>query len=109
MHTPRDPISISLLTYAWVIALSSFGGLASFLGKYRRGEVRAINITELVGELVISAFAGIITYYLCTWSQLDPMLTAALVGICGHMGSRAVLLAEQRLRRIVDRMGPPDA
>lgn len=103
MTDPRnDPTTISLLTYAWVLLLAMFGGLANFIGKYKRGDVRAFNVTELIGELVVSGFAGIITYYLCAWSEIDPMLTAAMVGVCGHMGSRAVMLAESRLKTWLD-------
>ena len=83
MNDPRhDPGTIGILTYAWVLGLSLLGGFANFIGKHRRGEVRAFNVTELIGELVISAFAGIITFYLCTYAELDPLLTAALVGKC---------------------------
>lgn len=103
MSDPRhDPTSFSLITYAWVVGLALFGGLANFIGKQRRGEVRAFNITELIGELVVSGFAGIMTFYLCSWANIDPLLTAALVGMCGHMGSRAILLGERKLKRYID-------
>jgi len=105
MTDPRtDPTTVGLLTYAWVVFVSMFGGFASFIGKWRRGEVRAFNITELIGELVISAFAGVVTFYLCTWAKFDPMLTAALVGICGHMGSRAIMRAEKYLEQRAKRV-----
>lgn len=100
MTDPRnDPTTYSLLTYAWVFGLSMFGGVANFLAKLKRGEVRAFNFVELLGELLISGFAGVMTFYLCEWATFDPLLTAALVGICGHMGSRAVMLGEKALER----------
>lgn len=103
MTDPRhDPTSFSLLTYAWVIGLAIFGGIANFVGKQRRGEVRAFNITELIGELFVSGFAGVITFYLCTWADFDPLLTAVLVGMCGHMGSRAIMLGERKMKKYID-------
>lgn len=45
---------------------------------------------ELVGEVLTSAFAGILTFWLCEASDINPLVTAALVGISGHMGSRAI-------------------
>ena len=103
MNDPRhDPTSFDFLTYFWVIGLALLGGLSNFLGKRNRGEVRAFNITELVGDLVISGFAGIITFYLCAYAGLDMMLTAALVGMCGHMGSRSIIMIERKIKSYVD-------
>lgn len=63
--------------------------------KLRRGHVRAFNFAEFIGELSASAFAGVTTFYLCQWSGFSPVLTAALVGISGHMGSRAIFMMEK--------------
>lgn len=73
------------------------GGFAAFMRKLKAGETRMFNFVEFVGEVVTSAFAGLITFYLCEAAKLDPMLSAALVGIAGHMGSRAVFLLEKFL------------
>ncbi len=107
MNDPRhDPGAIGILTYAWVLGLAMLGGFANFIGKLRRGKVRAFNVTELIGDLVISAFAGIITFYLCTYAELDPLLTAALVGMCGHMGSRLIVLMERKIKQYIDAKNP---
>lgn len=107
MNDPRhDPGAIDILTYAWVLGLALLGGFANFIAKHRRGEVRAFNVTELIGELVISAFAGIITFYLCAYAELDPLLTAALVGMCGHMGSRFIVLMERKIKQYIDSKNP---
>jgi len=91
----KDPTNYSLLTYAWVLLLSIFGGAVSFIAKLRTGNARPWNFAEFAGELVISAFAGILTFYLCEWSNTPQILTAALVGISGHMGSRAIFKLER--------------
>lgn len=107
MNDPRhDPVTIDILTYAWVLGLALLGGFANFIGKYRRGKVRAFNVTELIGDLVISAFAGIITFYLCTYAELDLLLTAALVGMCGNMGSRFIVLMERKIKKYIDSKNP---
>jgi hypothetical protein len=90
----KDPTNYPLITYAWVILLSSWGGIVSFMRKRREGLVRVFNITELLGELFTSAFVGIVTFMLCEWSGVAPLLTAAFVGITGHMGSRALFMFE---------------
>lgn len=95
----KDPTSYSMLTYLWVFGLSSLGGVVSFLNKIKKGHARAFNIAEFVGEISASAFAGVITFWLCENSNISPLVTAALVGVSGHMGSRAILLFEEWLAR----------
>lgn len=100
----KDPLNYGLLTYLWVIGLAAWGGLVSFLRKRRHGVARPFNLAELIGEVVTSAFAGVVTFWLCEWSGINPLLTAALVGVSGHMGGRAIFLfekwAEQRFPAI---------
>lgn len=104
----KDPTNFSLLTYAWVLLLSSWGGLVSFMRKRRCGMVRPFNFAELLGELLTSAFAGMLTFWLCEASNINPLVTAALVGISGHMGSRAIFQFEQWAEaRFSDRKAGP--
>ena len=95
----KDPTSFSLLTYFWVIGLSVLGGVVNFMRKLQTGHTRIFNIVELIGELVTAGFSGVITFYLFTQAGFDPLLTAAAVGVSGHMGSRALFLAEGWLTR----------
>lgn len=91
----KDPTSYALMTYFWIILLSVIGGFINFYHKVQRGLVRPFNVTELIGELITSGFAGVLTFWLCEWSQLNPLLTAVLVGISGHMGARTIFLLER--------------
>ena len=91
----KDPTSYSVLTYAWVLGLAMCGGVVSFMRKLRTGTVRAFNVTEFIGEIVTSGFTGVLTFWLCEAGNIDPLVSAALVGISGHMGSRAILHLEQ--------------
>lgn len=95
----KDPTSYSLLTYLWVFGLSSLGGFISFINKLKKGHARAFNIAEFMGEIATSAFAGVITFWLCENAGISPLVTAALVGVSGHMGSRAILLFEEWLAK----------
>ena len=95
----KDPTSYPLLTYAWVLGLSVLGGFVSFINKLKEGKTRAFNIAEFLGEIATSAFTGVITFWLCENAQFSPLITAALVGISGHMGSRAISLFEEFLSK----------
>lgn len=102
-HSP-DPIDFSWITYGWVAALSVWGGVTNFIRKVKQGESR-FNLMELVGEIVTSGFAGVMTFFLCEWSHTPDMLTAVLVGISGHMGARGITLLEGFLAERIKRYG----
>lgn len=94
--TRGGPFDLALIgTYAWVTAIAALGGLASFHRKVRDGEARWLNITELLGELVTSAVAGLLTYWMCRYAEINEWLAAALIGVSGHMGSRAIFMLEK--------------
>jgi len=86
----KDPTTYSLITYLWVTGLAAWGGLVNFYRKLKSGETRAFNVAELIGEIATSAFAGLITFWLCEASEINRLLTAALVGISGHMAGQAI-------------------
>lgn len=99
----KDPSSYALITYIWVLGLSCWGGLAGYIRKLKAGEMVRFSLSELIGELVISAFVGILTFYLCESAQLNQVLSAALVGVSGHMGSRAMFAIESYVMRKITR------
>ncbi len=90
----KSPENIAWLTYLWVVGTACLGGTVSFIRKVKQGHARAWNITEFIGEVVTAAFAGLITFYLCDWSNFDIRVTVAFAGIAGHMGSRAIFQLE---------------
>jgi hypothetical protein len=99
----KDPTSYSLLTYGWVIALSAWGGAVRFIRKVRAGDMTLKQaILTIVGEIVISSFAGVLTFYGCEAMNVHQLYTAMLVGIAGHMGGRALDPLEALYRRWVD-------
>jgi hypothetical protein len=96
MTPEKDPFNTyTFITYVWVAGLSMWGGLVSFIRKVKEGSTHMFSIRELLGELVTSAFAGIMTFWLCEAAQMNPLITAALVGISGHMGSRTIYKIEK--------------
>jgi len=90
----KDPTSYSILTYAWVFGLAILGGIVSFMRKLQAGHAKVFNIVEFIGEIVTSAFAGVIAFWLCENAGFSPLATASIVGVCGHMGSRTIFLFE---------------
>jgi hypothetical protein len=98
LPSPKLPINWGhVWTGLWVGGLSAWGGVSNFLRKRMYGQARPFNLAELFGEMCISSFAGVVTYLLATAGGINDLVVAALVGISGHAGSRAVFGIEKAL------------
>ena len=89
----RDPILFGTITYLWVLAISMFGGLASFIIKLNQSTEKqplGILFIKLIGELLVAGFAGMATFFLCQAWGLDGMYTAFAVAVSGHLGAKAI-------------------
>lgn len=95
----KSPETYSFITYGWVFALAILGGVVSFMRKLQTGHVRAFNLVEFIGEIVTSAFAGVLTFWMCENAEMSGLMTAAFVGIAGHMGSRTMFMLESYLTK----------
>ncbi len=92
----------ALLTYAWVLALSTWGGLVNYLSKIRAGHIARFNVTELIGDMFISGFTGVLTFWMCQAEGFNELTTAVFVGISGHMGARMIGKLESVMSRKFD-------
>lgn len=99
----KTPLSYSLSEYGVVLATALLGGVASWFMKVRRGELLLWNLSALIGELCVSAFAGLLAFWICEWLELKPLLTAALVAMAGHAGARGLGWAEMLAQRLVEK------
>lgn len=91
----KDPLDYPLKQYLMMLTVSILGGLVSWYAKIKAGTVKTWNLMHLIGELATSAFAGLLAFWLCAYFDTPPLLMAALVGIAGHMGTRAISVFEQ--------------
>ncbi|MFP6820772.1 phage holin family protein [Acinetobacter sp.] len=86
-------IVTGLITYGWMIALAMFGGLVAFIRRLNQSKkpkpLKEI-FMRLFGELIISAFAGIITVLLCIYWDMPLVLIGVLAGMAGHLGGKAI-------------------
>jgi len=83
------------LTLTWVIGISIWGGTVSYLHKLSKYGI-PFSLFKFIAEIVTAGFVGLITYLLCQSSGLSMTITAALVGISGHMGTRALFILEKK-------------
>lgn len=96
---PKDPLSYPLKQYGLMLGTALLGGLVAWAAKVRAGTVKAWNLMALIGELCTSAFAGLLCFWFCESLSFPPLMTAALVGVAGHMGSRAITAFESMAQR----------
>lgn len=99
----KTPISYSLQEYGFVLGTALLGGLASWWIKVRKGELVMWNLSALIGELCVSAFAGLIAFWLCEYLNFNPLLTSAIVGMAGHAGAKGLAWFETIGKKAVEK------
>lgn len=85
--------------YISTFLLSSWGGVVSHIQRMRMAH-RKFNIKELAFDLIISSFAGLLTYMFCSYSKIGGEMSAILIAISGHMGTRAIAGFERLRDRV---------
>jgi uncharacterized membrane protein len=101
--TMRNPLSYSLAEYGLMLGVAIAGGVVAWIRKVRAGEYPAWSLGQLVGEMCISAFAGLLTFWGCEWMQVPQILTASMAGIAGLASSKFLSIAEAAAQRVVEK------
>lgn len=102
-----DPFGTKeLLATAYMAGIAGLSGAVAFYQKVKAGVSRPFNIPEFVGEIFVSGLVGVVTYWVMHGLEINDYLTAAGVAIAGHMGTRAIFLAETKLEDLVKAWGP---
>ena len=95
----QSPDNVPLLTYLWVFLLSLWGGISSNIRKMKDGTLPRFSFSELIGDVVISGFIGLLTFFICEYYAVGQMLTAVFIGISAHMGTRAIYAMEMAISK----------
>lgn len=88
------------ITYLWVFGIAAWGGAVSYFYKISKHRIK-FSLIRFIGELITSAFVGMITFLICDAANISWQLTAAFVGISGHMGTRAIFVMERRYEQFI--------
>ena len=102
----KDPTNYTFLTYAWVIGLSAWGSLVQVIRRATSNMPFKKKLQLIGAKIIISTFAGMVTFMLCEWANVDKMLAAALIAISGHLGARAITLTETLLVKFLESKTP---
>lgn len=93
----KDPFEYPLKWYGYILGISIFGGAVAWWRRVKRGEIATAHVRDLIGEIATSAFAGLLTFWVCESLGVPIIVTAPMAGIAGHMGGRAIDLLETHL------------
>lgn len=77
---------LPLITTFW---LAAWGGVVRHVQGLRESG-KNFSFREFLFDLIISAFVGFLTYYLCLYANITGPLQAILIATSGHMGTRAL-------------------
>lgn len=92
------------LPYISTLILSSWGGIVSYIQRMRIRSSR-FSWRELSFDLLISSFAGLLTHFFCEYGNVSGSMSAILIAISGHMGTRAIASFEQFHYKIFGKPG----
>lgn len=88
------------MPYLTTFFLSTWGGVVNHITTLRSGR-KKFQLKELIFDLVVSTFAGLITFYFCRSAGIGETMSAVLIAISGHMGTRAIAGFETVYSRII--------
>ena len=88
-----------ILPYLSTLFLSCWGGIVSYIQRLRIHRSR-FNWKDLTFDLVISSFAGLLTHFFCEYSNVGGSMSAILIAVSGHMGTRTIASFEKMRDRI---------
>ncbi len=94
---PGSPLDFVRETWHF-FALATWGGIANYTARVKSGSIHHFSVFELAGDIVISGFVGTLAYVACREFGMTEWITAATVGIAGHLGSRTVFIIERFVR-----------
>lgn len=93
----KTPLDYTILQYLFVAILGALGGLIARLQIIMGIGVHCWKcaIGRIISDSCTSGFCGILAFWACESINMKPLLTAVIIGITGHMGSRALFLVEK--------------
>ncbi|APW37664.1 hypothetical protein RD110_11050 [Rhodoferax koreense] len=101
--TMKSPLSYSLYEYGAMLGIAMLGGLVRWYLAIRKGDAMTYSLSALIGELCVSAFVGLITFWICEALTIQPLYTGAIVGVSGHLGARMLVMVERAGKRLAEK------
>ena len=97
----KDPQNYSLIGYMLFTVAAVWGGVVAHI-QYIKEYNHPFIWRELLMQVSISGFAGMLTSLLCWYIEAPTPMAGFMAGISGFMGSRALSLLERKYEKMVD-------
>lgn len=88
-----------ILPYLSTLFLSCWGGVVSYIQRLRV-KSHKFSWREMSFDLIISSFAGLLTHFFCEYANVGGAMSAILIAVSGHMGTRAIASFEKMRDRV---------
>jgi hypothetical protein len=88
------------MPYLSTLLLATFGGVVNHITTLRKNS-SPFRWRELAFDLLVSGFAGLLTFYFCRGAGIGGEMSAVLIAISGHMGTRAIAGFELIYTRLI--------
>jgi hypothetical protein len=88
----KSPDDYSILMYAFVISIASFGAFVNHINRHYKCLKCAVS--SMIVDLITSSFIGVIVFWLCEEMNISPLNTAILVALSGHAGTRVIFILQ---------------
>jgi phosphotransferase system glucose/maltose/N-acetylglucosamine-specific IIC component len=85
------------------IVLASFGGFVKRLSEMEKKPGQKVSLSYYIIGSIISMFVGVVVYFICKNFDLSQFLTAGLTALSGYIGSPALDLLSDLLKRRVEK------
>jgi hypothetical protein len=95
------PDEVPLKVILLIMGLAMLGGLAHFLDRVRKGDLRAHWGLELACDSLYSLAAGLLVWYIAIAADACQFTAAAMAIIGGHLGARFMFMVQ---RVVVDKL-----
>lgn len=102
---PTDPGNYNIITALIAFAFSLWGSVAAYLVRLKKGVIKKFSFWGLLIEMVISGFAGVLTYLICTYMHVPNLVTIFMVGMAGHSGASAIASLQKVNISLFDKLG----
>lgn len=86
-----DLASIPVAAVAVAVVIALLGGASSTLAKIANPDVVIKNLPlTVMRDILASLVVGLVTFFVCAWRELQPLLAAACILVAGYGGSRVL-------------------
>ena len=100
----KDPTTWTATTWVLALGMAFGGGVVNWYAKVKRGDTRAFNIIELIGEIFTSGFVGLGVFMLLAALDQPVGICAAASGVGGHMATRLLFAIEHAVEVYLDNL-----